>query len=216
MTRSASVLFVCVVHGALIACGGDSEHEPAGKWNGERPHFSIQGYLNGEELALSIEGDDVADGTSIWCEREYRAPLVDGEPDLSQAVHAETTIGGYATVEGEERSFELELLGHALQNDEPGTAVRIVPRVDDMEPESDQMWLEWEWTTIDGEDLLEAAAQEGSFVLHQFSGMPGEGGIVIPEGEGYVGGYAEARWSVDERLSISFTVLCTENEVEEF
>jgi hypothetical protein len=63
--------------------------------------------------------------------------------------------------------------------------------------------------------LLEAAAQEGRFVLGQFTGSPGEGGVVIPEG-GHVGGYAEARWSVTDSLKISFSVLCKQSDVEEF
>jgi hypothetical protein len=201
---------------ALIACEAGTDDGRTGSWNGEEAHLSVQGLLNGEKIDVSIEGDGAADGSLIWCERGYLAPTVDGTADLSQAVQSETTISGYATVAGEERFFELELLGHGLQADEPGTEFKVVPRVDDMEPAADEIWLEWEWTTLDGEDLLEAAAQKGTFVLGQFTGTPDEGGVVIPEGDGYVGGYAEARWSVNEKLTISFSVPCMVNDVEEF
>jgi hypothetical protein len=199
----------------LAGCGVSSEDPPGETWLGETPHFSAHGLLNGERIDISIDGDGVADGTHVWCEREYQAPVIDGELDLSQVKHVDTTITAQVNVAGEERVFELELMKHALQADQPGTGVKIVPRLDDQEPAEDEMWLEWEWSTLDGQDLLESAAQEGTFTLEQFTGTPGEGGVIIPAGEGFVGGYADARWSVDEQLSISFTVLCTENDIEE-
>jgi hypothetical protein len=201
---------------ALVACGADTDDGMTGSWAGEEAHLSVHGLLNGEKIDVSIDGEGAADGSLIWCERGYLAPTVDGAADLSQAVQSETTISGYATVGGQERFFELELLGNGLQANDPGTEFTIVPRVEDMEPKADEIWLEWEWTTLDGEDLLEAAAQKGTFVLGQFTGTPDEGSVVIPEGDGFVGGYAEARWSVNEELSISFSVPCTVNDVEEF
>ena len=215
--RCPTPLFACLLCFAFVACGGSTDDDGAtGSWNGEKAHLSVHGLLNGEKIDVSIDGDDAEDGTTIWCERAYLVPSVDGAVDLTQAVQAETTIAGYAKVGNEERFFELELMGHGLQADEPGTERTIVPRVDDIEPKAGEMWLEWEWTTLDGEDLLEAAAEKGTFVLGEFTGTPGAGGVVIPEGDGYIGGYAEARWSVDEHLSISFTVPCTVNDVEEF
>jgi hypothetical protein len=209
-TTSIAATLCCV----LTACGVSTEDPPAESWLGETPHFSASGFLNGERIELSIEGDGVADGSHVWCEREYQAPTMGGVLDVSRARHVETTVTAQVTVAGEERVFELELMSHELQSDAPGTSVKIVPRVDDQKPAADEMWLEWEWSTLDGRDLLESAAQEGTFMLEQFTGTPGADGI-IPSNEGFVGGYADARWSVDERLSISFTVRCTENDIEE-
>lgn len=211
VTTSIAATLYCL----LAACGVSSEDQPAGAWLGETPHFSASGLLNGEQIEISLDGDGAADGTLVWCEREYQAPTLDGVLDLSRAEHMDTTITAEVMIAGEERIFALEFLSHALQFDAPGTAVEVVPRVDDQRPPADKMWLEWEWSTLDGQDLLESAAQEGSFVLGEFTGTPGEGGVVIPAGEGFVGGYADARWSIDERLRISFTVLCTEIDVEE-
>jgi hypothetical protein len=213
--RPLTVLVACFVHSALAACGSDSMAAPSGSWKGEQPHLSIQGFLNGEDVAVSEDGDGLADGTTAWCERKYQAPTVDGAADLANAKQTEVTIAGFATVGGQKRHFELELMGHALQYDKEGTRLTIVPRVDDVETKPGQMWLELEWSTLDGEDLLESAAHDGNFTLGLYSGAPGEGGVVIPEGDGHVGGYAEARWSLDEKLTISFSVLCTTNDVEE-
>jgi hypothetical protein len=205
-------LFACF---ALGACSSDSEPEPPGRWSGSKPHFAMHGLLNGENIAISLTDDSLADGMPVWCERTYSTPVVDGAADLTQAEQTELTIAGTVMVAGEERNFELELMGHALQEDDPGTKVTIIPRDDAVEPEPDEMWLEIEWSTPEGEDLLEAAAQEGTFTLGQFTGTPGTGGVVIPEGEGSIGGFAQARWSVSDSLRIDFTVLCTENDVEE-
>jgi hypothetical protein len=216
MPRFFDLSFSCLAGLALVACGADTDDGVTGSWAGEEAHLSVHGLLNGEKIDISIDGEGAADGSLIWCERGYLAPTVDGSADLSQAVQNETTISGYATVGGEERFFELEFFGRGLHENEPGTEFTIVPRVDDVEPEGDEIWLEWEWTTLDGEDLLEAAAQKGTFVLGQFTGKPEKGSLVIPEGDGLVGGYAEARWSVNDKLSISFSAPCTVNDVEEF
>jgi hypothetical protein len=198
----------------LTACPAEDTESSVAGWQGDEPHFVVKGFLDGEEVDFSI--DDDATGLNVWCEREYGAPLVDGEPDVARAEHLETTIAGTVMINGEERSFELELLNHALQDEEPGTELNVIPRVDGTEPESDELWVEWEWADVEGETLFEAAAQEGMVVHELASGDTGEDSNVIPDGEGFVGGFIEARWSLDEKLTISFTVLCTEHEVEGF
>jgi hypothetical protein len=185
-------------------------------WQGAEPHFIARGILNGEHIDIRIEGADAEDGANVWCEREYDVPLVDGVVDLTQARQVETSITGYATVDGEERIFQLEIKQHGLQDDQPGDRVTIIPRVDEVPPSEDEAWFDWEWQTIDEEDLFESSAQEGEIALEAFTGEPGEGGVIIPEGEGIVGAAVQARWSVDESLSLSFSVPCTANDIEEY
>jgi hypothetical protein len=185
-------------------------------WQGAEPHFIARGHLNGEQIDIRIVGDDAEEGASVWCEREYEVPLVDGVADLTQARQIETSITGYATVDGEERIFQFEIKQHGLQDDRSGDSVTIIPRVDEVPPDADEAWLDWEWQTIDEEDLFESSAQEGEIVLEAFTGEPGEGGVIIPEGEGMVGATVQARWSVNESLSMSFSVPCTANDVEEY
>lgn len=201
----------------LSACEStDTANDEPLTWQGEEPHFVARGLLNGEQIDIRIDGDDAEDGASVWCEREYEVPLVDGVADLTQARQIETSITGYATVDGEERIFQLEIKQHGLQDDRSGDHVAIIPRVDEEAPGADEAWLDWEWQTIDEEDLFESSAQEGEIVLEAFTGEPGEGGVIIPEGEGIVGATLRARWSVDESLSLSFSVPCTANDIEEY
>src|SRR5687768_2454704 len=108
--RVALVPFACLL---LTACPADDEDTALDGWKGDEPHFVVKGFLDGEEVDFSIDGDDT--GMAVWCEREYGAPLVDGEPDVAEAEHLETTIAGTILIHGEERSFEFELLNHALQ-----------------------------------------------------------------------------------------------------
>ncbi len=84
-----------------------------------------------------------------------------------------------------------------------------------MSPASDEMWLEWEWHETTGATTYEAAAQTGEFVLGEFIGTPGTDGLVIPDGQGQIGGYAYARWSPTDELWISFSAACEVSEVVE-
>jgi hypothetical protein len=169
--------------------------------------------LNGEDISIAIEGAQAANGTSAWCAREYEAPtLADGSLDLARARSTSTEINGFATIGGQERFFELELRDNELQNGALGASVAIIPRdIDD--PGAGEVHLDWEWHVGDA-DLYEASAQEGNLRLRLFTGTPGEGGVVIPSGEGSIGGLLEARWSIDESLSVSFTLPCIATEVE--
>jgi hypothetical protein len=77
------------------------------------------------------------------------------------------------------------------------------------------MWLEWEWHNADQSvHLLEASAQSGKFELEAFDGVPSADGLTMEANTGMVGGYFDAFWSPTENLRGSFTVYCTENEVE--
>jgi hypothetical protein len=197
---------------ALVGCASDKEQGSAPVWQGETPHLSIEGRLNGEDIAIEIDGDGAANGTRAWCAREYEAPLrEDDSLDLTQATSTATEINGSASIGGEERTFELELRDHALHRDEVGASLAVVP--DDTEVAAGELQIEWEWH-IGDVDLFEASAQDGHVDLELFTGNPGSGGIVIPSGEGSVGGVIEARWSLDESLSVSFTLPCMATEVE--
>jgi hypothetical protein len=200
---------------ALTACGESAPDEGNAGWRGETPHVDVRGSINGESVAISLDGEAVASTTSAWCGREYAAPTLEsGELDFASARIATLEVGGYATVNGEERSFELELKEHPFVASEVGTRFSIVPRVDGVAPPANGLWLDWEWHTVDGEDLYESSAQEGTFSFGQFTGTPAPGTTVIPEGTGAIGGFVQARWSLDEALDISFSVPCTRSDVE--
>jgi hypothetical protein len=200
----------------VIGCGSSDEEKPPGAWEGTTPHFSAHGFMNGENVDIRITGDDAATGSEVYCGREYVAPRgTDGELDLTRARMSVADIVGNAIVGGEERSFELEIRNHSFGSDQLNLALTVVPRVDGVDPARGAAWLDWEWHGTDGEDIYEASAQDGSFEFKLLTGAPGEDGVVIPAGEGSVGGFVNARWSVNESLTVSFTVPCTVSDVEE-
>jgi hypothetical protein len=200
----------------LIGCGAADAEETPGAWQGESPHFSAHGFINGENVEFTISGDDVASGSQVWCEREYLAPRgTDGTFDLTRAHQSVADIVGQTVVHGEDRTFELEIRNDSFNSEALNSAFTVVPRVDGMDPSAGAAWLDWEWHGLDGTDIYEASAQDGKFELKLLTGSPGEGGVVIPAGEGALGGFLSARWSVNESLTVSFTVPCTVSDVEE-
>jgi hypothetical protein len=204
-----------VVLGAAVmaGCAGEQESGSGLEWRGETPHLLIQGRLNGEDVAIDVNGDGAASGSVAWCAREYEAPVLEDDSlDMARATYTATEITGFATVGGEERTFDLELRDHAMQSGDIGASLSVVPD-DSTDVAADEVRIDWEWHLGDL-DLFEASAQDGRIELELFTGAPGEGGVVIPSGEGSVGGVVEARWGLDESLSVSFTLPCLETEVE--
>ena len=209
----AKALCVCGVLLLADACvSEDQDTNPAAQWLGPDTHLQIFGVVEGESLDIGEGGR--FEVVELSCKREYLAPLVGDVPDETQAVFHELKI--YATVdEGSgPRYLTLELKRHDLQSDPIGTSVDIVPRLETMDPDPNQMWFEWEWNDELGGELVETAAQDGEFVLELFTGEPGAGGVVIPTGEGSVGGHVHARWSQTDEVDISFSLPCLESEIE--
>jgi hypothetical protein len=183
-------------------------------WLGATRHLSAFGTLNGESIELEINGDTAADLESLACERDYLVPLVDGAPKWDEGVLADIQITGVATAGGMQRFFEIELKSHDFGPDAPGTTIEILPRNDEEEPGPLAMWLEWEWIDELGDEIYESAAETGTFTLGAFEGEVDANGLVIPDGEGWIGGFLYARWSETEDVRLSFSVNCGENEVE--
>lgn len=223
MTSFVHMLVRAAALAPLFACAQVTEESPSGAdgdtltgWLGDEPHFVAQGRVNGEDIDMRLAGQEAADASALFCEREYVAPDDGtGNPDPTQAVLSEVKIIAPFTVNGEERIVELELKQHDFQADVPDTAVTIVPRDDAQPPTSDQMWLQWEWKlAADESDLYEGVAQDGVFVLGTFTGAPGPDGAVIPEGEGASGGFVDAVFGEGETMRVSVTAPCTGTSVE--
>ena len=197
----------------LTACDDSTERVGPREWLGAHNHFWAFGSLDGEDVDIEMQ-TDMADPGHVWCEREYVAPD-DGEgmPDYGRGQLDEFRIHGLTEVAGEMRGFELEFKREDFQSDPMGTAYAIVPRSETVEPGDDEIWLEWEWKDEMEGDLFEAAAQEGSFMLEAYEGSAGADGLVIPEGEGQLGGFATARWGTIEEISVSFTVDCMASDI---
>lgn len=186
------------------------------EWIGEEPHFRATGTLDGEDLDLALEGDAGADGTKLYCEREYVVPLNGTERDYANGALVEVKLHAFVSVGGEEREAVIEFKKHDMSADAAGTKITVAPRNDAEDPAAGSMYLEWEWVSADGADLYEESAQTGSVTVEQFSGEPdAETGLLIPEGEGQVGVFFTADWSETETVTVSATAPCTTNIVEE-
>jgi hypothetical protein len=198
----------------VCGCSAEAAHSDA-DWQGEALHLAVRGNLNGESVAVALEGVAGTDSTKLWCKREYESAADSkGEFDPVHAKQTEIEITAVVEVAGKPRILQLELKRHNLQADRIGSDIKIIPRVDGVEPPADSVWLDFEWTTLDDESILETSAQTGTVTLQHWSGVPGAGGVVVPAGEGKVGASIHAKWSEQEHLDISFTAPCTENETD--
>jgi len=206
----ASVVLVC---GALTSACGPSDEGPTRitSWQGVAPHLVVQGVLDGENIDATLEGEALG---SLHCDREYEAPPdAEGNPDVMLAKPIELVIIGIVSAGGQDRIMELELKAHDFQKDPVPSLIQIIPRVETDPVPSSAMWMEWEWHTLDDGDLLETAAQTGTFQLDLFDGVPTQGEVIPPD-TGSVGGFARGQWSEDEELVISFTAPCAASDVE--
>jgi len=196
--------------------GDDGGDDGLTAWAGSTVHFKVEGELNGETLSFDIAEAEASDTAEFWCEREYEVPEVGGVPDYANGRQIEFKVNGFVEVGGERRRFELEHKMHDTQSDTAGTMVTIVPRSETQDPAADEMWFEWEWHEdhVDDTKTYEAAAQEGSFELGEFTGVPDADGLLIPDETGTIGGFTLAKWSDTEEVAVSFTLNCTTNKVE--
>lgn len=211
-SRALSVLALAVVAGC-----GDGDEGLA--WYGPEPHLVVDGFLFEEPVVVDVVDPVAVEAAGFECRREYRVPVIDGEPDLTRAQNVEVRIRGVVSVNGEDRRFELELKQHDLQGTPLGTVLDVVPR-DDLrppDPSGRTLWVEWEWHEAETNiTTFEGAAQAGTVRLEAFTGTPGPEGVIIPDGDGYVGATVDAYWSPTERLRISVTAPCLDTEIVEY
>lgn len=201
---------LAVVVGVTVACSSKEPSPELDAWKGPSPHLRVLGRFNGEELDVDLAGPETS--AAISCSREYTEDEADKKAKKKHLW--EIRVRGKLTIEGEERGFELELKRQRFAELPPGTKLTIVPRNDHAPPSRGQIWLEWDWMDGAGTTLVERAAREGEFTLQELTGTPGEDGVV-PSATGNVGGLLKARWSETESLSISFSVACGDNQMDD-
>lgn len=213
MAKRASV--VCVLAAVFSGCGGEGGGV---SWQGAEPHLVVQGSIFEESVSIDATDTLSVEEGMFECRREYEVPVIGGEPDETMARNIEVRFRGFVRVNGELRRFELELKKHNLQDTPVGTVLDVVPR-DDLnppDPDGSTLWVEWEWHDAETNDTtFEGAAQGGTVRLEAFTGSPGPGGVIIPEGEGFVGATVDAFWSPNERLRISMSAPCLDTEIIE-
>jgi hypothetical protein len=200
---------------AIAACGGG---DGGVAWFGPDTHLTVSGSIASEVVSIDMTDPVIVADGMFECRREYIVPVIGGVRDYTMARNIEVRIRGHVVHNGEPRRFELELKQHNLQDTPIGTTLQIVPR-DDLnrpDPNGGTLWVEWEWHDSETNDTtFESSAQGGTVRLEAFTGMPDADGVIIPEGEGYVGATVDAFWSPTERLRISVTAPCLDTEIIE-
>ena len=201
---------------ALCACSTNPPPAEITSWAGTTPHLEVVGMVNGEALSISLTDAAASDPTTLHCLRRYEVPIVNGKRVDARGRLFEFVVSALVTVAGEQRLLALDVNQHDTQSDAPGTSVTIVPRDDEHPPPSADAWFDWQWRQPASLQLTyEAAALEGTFAVGEHTGAPDAGGLVVPAGEGAIGGFLTAQWSVVDKVTLSFTAACTEDTVEE-
>jgi hypothetical protein len=146
----------------------------------------------------------------------YAVPAGEGDSlDYAQGSIVEVRVQGRGLTDGERRGFTLVLGRHDFTSDEQGTTLDVVPRDELVDPRPGELWVEWRWLGESGAPVFESAAQDGSLALELVSGEPDETGLIIPAGEGAVGGHLVGRWKPGEEVQMSFSAECLVSNVEE-
>jgi hypothetical protein len=192
--------------------------DPAGPthWLGDEAHIDVGGRLGGIEFDVSAGPAPPANENEVWCERRYLVPTAPGNLQLWE-------LGTLPTVEihallpvadGIER-LTVRLQGKDLASQSLDEPADVMPLHPDAELLPGEVAVEWVWANDHQEPAYQAAAVSGVFELRLRSGMPGADGLVIPAGEGAVGGWLEALWRPGEAVRASFTAPCTSSELTE-
>jgi hypothetical protein len=220
LSRSSIMVLAATM---FMGCGGSSEdpNAPPTKWIGSARHLRVVGTIMGQAIDVNLSGAAAESTTSLWCEREYQAPTVNGTTDYTQGHNSEVRIKAPVTVAGEARLLDLGFKRHSFQDDAAGTMATVIPRVDTESPctladcTNDSLWLSWTWRDPATNAVkYKMAAQSGSFTLGEFVGTPDTTGLEIAADSGNVGGYATGQWSATENLKISFDANCTKNNID--
>ncbi|GEM_PF-4464231 len=204
---------VLVVAAACTASSGPTITE----WQGERAHLILQGHIGGHDLDVAIEELDTSEqDRRVWCERVYAVPMND-KGGLDYDAGALMGIDIHAMVESGDVGHVIIQFGqHDFQRDADGTTTTIVPRNELEPPASMEAWLEIDLFDDSESVLFEQSAQQGSLIMERLTGRPDPAnGLVIPSGEGLVGGFSNAQWGPREDVAVSFTVNCLQSIIVE-
>lgn len=196
----------CVL--VLAACNESAPEPTVTEWLGHHRHGEIRGALDGEDV------DVMAGASQVGCKREYVVPEPDDESTYAEGRLDELEISFYATVDGIEHWYELELFD--LGDVAVGKTLTVVSSGSEHPAvERDEVHAEfaWEWESDDFLVTDEAVAVRGTVDIHELSGEAGPDGLVIPAGQGNVGALVRLELP-DGEVGISFTAPCSIVEID--
>jgi hypothetical protein len=214
LIRSRRLLWTAGVGLALSACSDSGGTAGPDEFLGPTFHLEVGGFIDGQTIDIHLDETLAGDAAVAWCQREYWVPDPDDPSTYGEGAMDEIELTAFVQIGGEDRRIQLELKQHDFASDPEGTEVTVVPRSDILDPAPDEMWIEFEIEDLEANRLFEQSAVTGTFVVGPVTGTPGPDGVVIPAGEGEVGGWLDARWSTSEELRASFYVRCTSIDID--
>ncbi len=186
----------------LVACGADDEKTDGGasttEWGGASEHLTAQGSVGDKALDIELTGADAQDIEKFFCERNYEEGVLE---------HLELKYELEYEGQGAELELEFSSFDYSKDPENPisvGTANEDAPTASDIA-------IDLKLETEDGTET-EDSAVSGTFELKQLSGAPDADGI-IPDGEGTFAGYLDVELASGEKLTVSFTAKCGENDL---
>jgi hypothetical protein len=194
-----ALLSTCV---ALSACGSEDdsgESAEVGEWQGEVEHLKAEGAIGGRTLSLDVNGADAKNLEVLFCERNYVA----GRIEKVELKHNFEFDGEPAELEVTFVAFDYSM--------KPAGSIAVGGASEDA-PTADKINVELKIETLETMVELEDVAASGTFTLQSLTGTPGSDGL-IPSGQGDFAGYLDAELESGDKLQISFTVRCGDNDV---
>lgn len=211
MTKSKLVLLV-----AVVGCGGD-DVETIDAWQGEDFHVRIAGTVDGTAVDLELDSASAADLARAFCKREYVVPDPNDPATWSQGTMPSVEATFRIVDGGLEKEYELGFTAADFNDVTAGSALTVVPPVEEQAPAAGQSYLEleWSWETADGMFVnYEGSATSGTIAVELLDGTRGADGVVIPDTTGRLGIFFDTAWPMGGSLAGSLTVKCGPNEVE--
>lgn len=161
-------------------------------WRGERLHVTVRGTLDGDELALQLGEPQLATVPAAWCTREYAVEDVSDRRTWDQGVLGAVELSWPAD--------------HAAHGDPADAA-------EPLRFERPDFTLDRSGVRLPVRVTLGKAVGDGTLVLGLLGGPAGEDGLVIPAGQGTLGGAFHVELPGRGELEGSFTVPCADNRL---
>ncbi len=222
LIRSSLLLFLAAT--LALSCAEDDSGSASGAeapsaWSGDEPHLAAVGSIEGEDVAFFLEGSEAVNVNRFFCERNYVVPSLDDQSDWANDGYLEKIeVKWLVVVEGSEREYQLELLQHDFGASEDGDTIAVVAFDEDSTeraPETIMAGFGWQYEEDGNEVEIEALSETGSFVRGTLTGeIDPDNGLVIPDGEGSLGGYLHLEWDNGDRLDLDFTANCGDNDLD--
>lgn len=173
------------------------------KWAGDTDHLDVVASFDGKTVDLEQSGASV----TAECERGYKVPDETKPETFKDGKLEEYQVKVNFLVDGVETSFQLEFEEHVWTAADVGKTLTVAPKKDEdgyFSPTTVAVSAEY----ANEKEEIELLSESGSYLHGLVSGTPGADGVVIPDGEGKLGGFVDIKLPNGGFIKASFTVAC--------